>query len=302
MILNRNNSFNFFVSVFIICLFASCEKSETNTPIANDEYIISSPQPNDTVFTGIHFEIEWDAPTFTHVDIELYKGSDLVYTIEENIEVRSGYRWMPLEDLPEGSGYYIKVSNSDNKSQSAINKESFIIKKYIKEFSEFTDPLDGHVYKTTKIGDQWWMSKNYTYDSEEGSYWMHNNKQQYEHFGKLYTYKTALNCTPPGWHLPTVSEWEELIANSGKSALAALTEGGGAGFNLSPQGFYTSTWDDGFFAHIMYETRYFTSSTDGGTPIILNISFKKNEFSFYRGGSGAATNDGFYVRYIKDKD
>ncbi len=282
--------------VFILALILnSCDKSDTENEV--DQYIISSPQANETVLTGIQFQVKWHAPEFLYVDIELYKGSDFVYAIETRIDVRSGYNWMPNENLSEGTDYYLKVSNSDNKSQYAINKQSFSIKKHHKEFSEFTDPLDGRVYKTTKIGDQWWMAENYSYDSEEDSFWFEWDRQQYESYGKMYTFEKALECAPPGWHLPTNDEWEELSNYFGNSIVVALEVGGGSGFDAFPAGAYTIVSGTEFFAHASRETRYCTSTLDDGSPVIRVLSWPDNNFTYYSGGG---TYVGTYVRYIKD--
>jgi len=280
--------------VLFASIFISCNKSDDS--VADEVFIVGTPLPNETVRTGILFQVKWYAPAFSHVDIELYQGSNLVYTIEDNIDVRSVYDWMPLDNLPEGSDYYIKVTNSDNKSQYAISKNGFNIKKHLKEFSEFTDPLDGRVYKTTKIGNQWWMAENYSYDSEEGSLWFLNDRQRYESYGKMYTLETALKFAPPGWHLPTNDEWEELNIYLGSSIVVGLQVGGGTGFNAFPAGFYTADFQDGFFAHESRETHFCTSTVDNYSQVIRVLSWPYNDLDTY----STTARHGTYVRYVKD--
>jgi len=282
-------------------IFFSCEKSEVGDTTLYETYVVASPKLNETVLAGILFKVEWYAPSFSYVDIELYKGADFVYTIVENTDASSEYDWMSPDDLTEGSDYYIKVINSDNKDQSIISKYPFTVKSHQKEFSTFTDPLDGRVYKTTKIGDQWWMAENYSYDSEH-SFWFEKDKQQYESYGKMYTFENAIECAPPGWHLPSNSEWEELNNYLGSSVVVGLQVGGGSGFDAAPRGFYVFSFGAPFFAHASRETRYWTSTIDDYFPVIRILSWASNDLIYYTGGDVYTNDVRTYVRYVKDKN
>ena len=85
---------------------------------------------------------------------------------------------------------------------------------------KFTDPRDGQVYKTVKIGNQIWMAKNlnYTIDNEIGCYY--ENDEKYKKYGRLYDWTEAMCISPPGWHLPTNKEWDELIKFVGGKDIA----------------------------------------------------------------------------------
>lgn len=80
---------------------------------------------------------------------------------------------------------------------------------------------DGNVYRTVKIGNQYWMAENlrttkYNDGSSIGSgYHFYNNltdPAEKKKWGALYTQSAAKSgkLAPKGWHLPTNAEWDTL--------------------------------------------------------------------------------------------
>jgi len=128
--------------------------------------------------------------------------------------------------------------------------------------------IDGNVYTTVRIGDQWWMAENLIvtrysdgtplvdgtgvgdirYDYTTRYYFSYNDNESYVPiYGRLYTWAATMNgaassdenpsgvqgVCPSGWHVPSRAEWNELLDYLGGTDIA--------GGKLKEEG--TSHWE-----------------------------------------------------------
>ncbi|MES2589599.1 MAG: FISUMP domain-containing protein [Bacteroidota bacterium] len=81
------------------------------------------------------------------------------------------------------------------------------------ETGTFTDVRDNKTYKTVKINSLVWMGENLNFITPKESWCYGNDSLNGEKFGRLYTFESAKNACPSGWHLPIESDWQN-ISNS----------------------------------------------------------------------------------------
>jgi uncharacterized protein (TIGR02145 family) len=160
----------------------------------------------------------------------------------------------------------------------------------------FTDPRDGKAYKTVKIGHWIWMAENLNYVTKRS--WCYNNDTcNCRQYGRLYTWKVAKKACPPGWHLPSIEEFETLLNNVGGKGIAAynsLKQGGKSGFSplfggyRGPLGGY----------HYISKSAYFYSSSGD----MINVwTMTIDSIHKIAGIGGNYPNFGHSVRCLKDK-
>lgn len=142
-----------------------------------------------------------------------------------------------------------------------------------------TDPHDGQVYRTIKIGDQTWMADNLNVIMEDS--WCYENKQDNcKKYGRLYTWDMAKGACPEGWHLPSKEEFETLFSTVGGQSIAGKMLKSKAG------------WKKGAGVG-----NYFFMAVPGG--IRLNEGNFLNEGTYaYFWSSTEYGNDGAYNMYL----
>lgn len=104
----------------------------------------------------------------------------------------------------------------------------------------FTDPRDGKAYKTVKIGNQVWMAENLNFGKKENgsdkSFCYGGNERNCTKFGRLYTWNSAQDACPSGWHLPTLDELKLLLDAVGDRNSAGVMLKASTGWKMAHEG------------------------------------------------------------------
>ena len=195
-----------------------------------------------------------------------------------NINLKYAFLWSSVDlygnQFDENSIKGIDFTNIDNlvKITKTLRGNTHAIrcvkddKKIHIEHGELTDERDGQVYKTVKIGNQWWMAENLNYaylppnDSTTATSMCYNDvPDSCTKYGRLYMWEAAMNCSslkysfcnedvyeseqyskpyrgvcPENWHIPSHEEWVLLqstvnnFATDLKSTVGWLNDGNGS--------------------------------------------------------------------------
>ncbi len=209
------------------------------------------------------------------------------------------------------NGTFTIVSNGGNQDITVT-----IVKLAEEMTGTFVDSRDNKIYKTVKIGDQWWMAENLAFNAGSGCWAYGNNENNVAIYGRLYTWDTALKSCPSGWHLPSNDEWKQLEMTIGMSQSEAsdLYARGKVGSKLkSPigwiinmvgtddYGFYGLPGGmhdtDGSFNDIGERIYWWTSSQESSSGAwYRRLAYSTSYIYLYPGKKAY----GFSVRCIKD--
>ena len=188
-----------------------------------------------------------------------------------------------------------------------------------------TDARDGKTYQTVVIGNQCWMRENLNVGTRiDGTVNQTNNgvieKYCYDDadtlcntYGALYQwnelmdhlgYNNAPGICPAGWHVPSLAEWNSLVAavNQDGNALKAVGQGTppyGRGTNAS--GFYALLAGerdayDGTFNEMGQAVTFYTRSTPSGWPARFSLSAGGDGIT----GGSSSPGHGYPVRCVSD--
>ncbi len=151
------------------------------------------------------------------------------------------------------------------------------------ETGSFTDPRDGKIYKTVKIGDQWIMAENLAYLPDTGNYWAYEDvDSNIAIYGYLYDWETAMNIAPEGWHLPSRKEWIALQKALGakwstfiylEKIYPKLIVGGSSGLDMLLGGMRTC---DGKYKYLGDKARFWNSDNSGSEKAAYGLNSNKD--------------------------
>jgi uncharacterized protein (TIGR02145 family) len=201
------------------------------------------------------------------------------------------------------------------------------------------DTRDGQKYPTVQIGGVCWMKKNLNYGTPVTSYTSttfhsnmannsvvekyayNNNNTNLLTYGGLYEWDELMNYTtteggqgicPNGWHVPSDTEWQTMIAAAGGTLITPnggyggnklknIGEGFGGGAGTNTSGFSAKHSGDrdsyGIFYGLNFRSIFWTSTANG--PGAYQYTLWAENDTIFRGGN-AQKMTGFACRCLKD--
>lgn len=163
------------------------------------------------------------------------------------------------------------------------------------------DERDGHEYNTVRIGNQLWTAENMRFRIEGNSYIYMDDFISLEKNGYLYNQNALNTICPPGWRIPTKSDFEmfnkHIEAEVNSLSLVQKASGTLADKNINLQlAGLGSEYMDGFSCE--GEGAYFWTSSkdDDGNPLYCSMDSKG--LGFYK---PEQLRDLFSVRLVYDE-
>ena len=215
------------------------------------------------------------------------------------------------------------ISCQTNKEIAHQSDQLDSLSDYSGSSGYFIDDRDGKRYKWVRIGDQIWMAENLAYQADSGCVAFKYKKSKVNKYGYYYSWETAMQTCPKGWHLPTKEEFTLLNNTIAKDssrlsiryAFDNFKSGKDFGFNSINEGYYKNI-NNKFYRYkllrILRKDYYWTSTmTFGGPYGNPNDSLPFHRFAYlinyHRQVCVFATDDSynfedyyFTVRCIKD--
>jgi len=138
--------------------------------------------------------------------------------------------------------YTAKLEVKDTGGLTNTTTRQVTVTNVVFETGTVTD-IDGNVYITVKIGNQWWMAENLKvtnyrngnaianiidntqwFNLTTGAYCSYNNDDNnISTYGLLYNWFAVVDAreiSPAGWHVPTDGEWDTLVNYLGGNSIA----------------------------------------------------------------------------------
>lgn len=216
-------------------LIGSCNEDELNTENKLPSCNIIEPNNGENIEEGETISISVDAEDG---DGNIVEVSCYIDSIQVGIKRSKPYNFTWNTKGEEIGNHTIRVAAKDNDGECS---EAEIIVT-IMHLTGTVEDYDGNIYNTVKIGNQWWMAENlkttHYHDGTEINLVLNEadwdallsiDKAMCYHkkntYGILYNWSATMNdavssntnpsgvqgVCPDGWHVPSDSEWSELI-------------------------------------------------------------------------------------------
>lgn len=105
---------------------------------------------------------------------------------------------------------------------------------------QFEDPRDGQVYRTVKFQNGLeWFAENVRFAVPD-TFAPNGRQENIATYGRLYGFNNRALAVPPGWRVPSTSEWNALFGLHGAASAASLLPGEISGFSATFAGNYFS--------------------------------------------------------------
>lgn len=168
----------------------------------------------------------------------------------------------------------------------------------------FTDSRDGHVYKTVKIGNQWWMAENMNYKTAK-SYCYDEKASNCSTYGRLYPLKEAKTACPSGWHLPSANEFNQMTKSVNNNNYKLKERGSShwmsnssatnsTGFTALPGGYLYGNYEN------IGKAANFWTSEQAAPNVFYYVHFKSSDAKSYFEKEHNYGYSAFSVRCVKD--
>jgi len=295
------------------CAMNSSLSCITNNPVTSNTILM-----NALAAPSVSFTLCFDSITTVNAAAFRLKGGVPIGGIYSGPGVNSSTGMF----TPSSAGIGTKTITYvyQNSFSCANSKSKTIIVQAAPSFNcgqNLTDIRDNKVYSTVQLGTQCWMQKNLNYGTSlQGAteqtdncinekYCYNDNSVNCTLYGGLYQWDElmaysnnpgAQGLCPPGWHVPTQTEWNTLFSFYQQQALAGkpLQDTIIMGFRAKESGVIYSnfSWSFKGFATL------FWTSTPSGT--IKAISHGMNLITFSVSDYPANRSNAFAVRCLHD--
>lgn len=187
-----------------------------------------------------------------------------------------------VQGIPEGQ-YTIQSKAQDGATILITETDTITLGPVISWNSDhtkatITDPRDSTIYQVIPQGNLLWMASNLRYSTPTSTCnindpYLDSNCNGY---GRFYSVEEANIVCPTNWHLPSVTEWQNLFDFTGGSLLAGSalkTESGwDSGSGLDLYGFSVLPAGTDAQPAIGTEAYFWTSTLTQNIPQIVNFS------------------------------